>query len=113
MSRKASGFRAWLIQRVSAIYLAVYFIYLVIHFSISPPSEYTQWRLWLADPMVSISMAIFFVALLMHAWIGVRDVVIDYLHSLLLRLTVLTGIAILLVGCGFLVLRTWVLVAWG
>jgi len=111
MNRKASGFRAWLIQRVSAIYLAVYFIYLFIYFSISPPTDYAQWRIWLADPMVSISMAIFFAALLMHAWIGVRDVIIDYVHPLSLRLTVLTGIAILLIGCGFLVLRTLVLVA--
>jgi len=111
MSRKVSGFRAWLIQRISAIYLAVYFIYLLVHFFISPPVEYVQWRSWLADPFIGISMALFFLALFMHAWIGVRDVVIDYVHPLILRLTVLTVIAILLVGCGFLVLRTLVLVA--
>jgi succinate dehydrogenase / fumarate reductase membrane anchor subunit len=111
MSRKASGFRAWLIQRISAIYLAVYFIYLFIHFSMSPPTEYAQWRAWLADPFISISMMLFFLALLMHAWIGVRDVVIDYVHRLPLRLTVLTAIAILLVGCGFMVMRTLILVA--
>ena len=111
MSRKVSGFRAWLIQRISAIYLAVYFIYLFIHFYQSPPVEYAQWRSWLADPIISISMALFFLALLMHAWIGVRDVVLDYVHPLILRLTVLTVIVILLIGCGFLVLRTLVLVA--
>ena len=35
-------------------------------------------------------MALFFLALLLHAWIGVRDVVIDYVHNFSARLTVLT-----------------------
>jgi len=111
MSRKASGFRAWLVQRVSAIYLAIYFSYLFFYFSLYPPAAYAQWRSWLADPLVGITMALFFLALLMHAWIGVRDVVIDYVHSLAIRLTVLIAIALLLTGCGFWVLRTLVLVA--
>jgi len=111
MSRKASGFRAWLIQRISAIYLAIYFVYLFAHFAISSPADYEQWRMWLADPVISISLALFFLSLLMHAWIGARDVVIDYVHPLSIRLTALTAIAILLVGCGFLVLRTLILVA--
>lgn len=111
MSRKASGFRAWLVQRVSGLYLAVYFIYLFFHFTLSPPATYTAWRTWLADPVVSVGMALFFLALLLHAWVGVRDVVIDYVHALPLRLTVLSLVALLLVGCGFWLLRTLVVVA--
>jgi len=110
LSRKASGFRAWLIQRVSAIYLALYCIYLLFHFALYPPDAYAQWQTWLADPLVGVTMALFFLALLMHAWIGVRDVVIDYVHPLALRVTVLTVIALLLTGCGFWVFRTLVLV---
>lgn len=111
MSRKVSGFRAWVLQRLSAIYLAAYFSYLLLHFSLSPPADHMQWRAWLADPLISVGMALFFLALLMHAWIGLRDVVIDYVHPLAARLTVLSGIALLLTGCGFWVLRTLVLVA--
>jgi succinate dehydrogenase / fumarate reductase membrane anchor subunit len=111
VSRKLSGFRAWVVQRISAIYLACYFVYLFIHFAVSPPADHIQWQSWLADPFTSIGMALFFLALLMHAWIGVRDVVIDYVHPLPARLSVLSGIALLLAGCGFWVLRTLVLVA--
>jgi succinate dehydrogenase / fumarate reductase membrane anchor subunit len=111
MSRKASGFRAWLIQRISAIYLAVYFIYLFFHFAFAAPGSHEQWQAWLAAPVVSVTLALFFLALLLHAWIGVRDVVIDYVHPLAIRLTVLTGVALLLIGCGFWVLRSLVVVA--
>ena len=111
MSRKAAGFRAWLVQRVSAIYLAIYFIYLLYHFSFQAPSDYQQWHAWLDNPVVGISLALFFLSLLMHAWIGIRDVVIDYVHPLMIRLTVLTLVAALLIGCGFWVLRTLIVVA--
>jgi len=111
VSRKASGFRAWLLQRVSAVYLALYLLYLVFHFSLNAPADYTAWHAWLAKPLTGIFMALFFLSLLMHAWIGVRDIVIDYVHPLAVRLLVLTGVALLLTGCGFWVLRTLVLVA--
>lgn len=111
MSRKASGFKAWLAQRISAIYLGLYFFYLLFHFSLNAPVDYVQWRAWLADPLGGVLMALFFLALLLHTWIGVRDVIIDYVHPLAIRLLALTGVALLLIGCGFLVLRTLVLVA--
>jgi len=111
MSRKASGFRAWLLQRVSAIYLALYLLYLAYHFSINPPADYASWYAWLAQPVTSIFMALFFLSLLLHAWIGVRDIIIDYVHPLAARLLALTAVALLLVGCGFWVLRILVLVA--
>ena len=111
MSRKASGFRAWVVQRVSAIYLALGFIYLAGYFLLSPPADYAAWQQWLASPLVSVGLALFFIALLLHAWIGVRDVVIDYVHPLGIRLTVLTLVALLLMGCGFWLLRSLIVVA--
>lgn len=111
MTRKVSGFQAWVVQRLSAIYLAVYIIYLVGHFSLSPPASYAAWKAWLASPVVSVSLALFFVSLLLHAWIGIRDVVIDYIHLLALRLIVLSGVAMTLMASGFWILRSLIVVA--
>ncbi len=111
MSRKLSGFKAWVVQRVSAIYMGIYLVYVLQHFILVPPVTYQDLTMWLASPVVIISMALFFLLLLLHAWIGVRDVVIDYVHHLGLRLAVLALIAVLLVGCGFSVLRSLILVA--
>ena len=106
MSRKLSGFRAWLIQRVSAVYLAAYTVYLLGFFTASPPQNYAAFVSWLAQPLVSVSMALCFLALLVHAWIGIRDVVIDYIHPLAARLLVLILVALLLISCGFWFLQT-------
>ena len=111
MSRKVSGFRAWVIQRATAIYLAIYFIYLLLHFAIEPPVNYEAWRSWLDDPYVSIGAAIFFLSLLLHAWIGVRDVVIDYVHPLGIRLAVLSLVALVLLASGFWLFRSLIVVA--
>ena len=105
MSRKASGFRAWVIQRMSAMYLALGFIYLLVHFVVAPPADYAAWKAWLSGPLVNIGLS-----LLIHAWIGVRDVVIDYVHPFAIRLSVLTLVAVLLLGCGFWLLRSLVVV---
>jgi len=43
--------------------------------------------------------------LLIHGWVGLRDVTLDYIHHLGLRLMVLTLTAVLLIGCGFWAVR--------
>lgn len=110
MSRKVSGFRAWVVQRLSAIYLGIYVIYLLGYFIVSPPASHGDMVQWLSLPSVNITMALFFLSLLLHAWIGLRDVVIDYVHPLGMRMTVLTLIAALLIICGLSVLRSLILV---
>ena len=47
----------------------------------------------LATPMGAALIALLAAAVLLHAWVGVRDVVLDYLHPLGLRLAVLVATA--------------------
>lgn len=100
MSRKASGLKAWVIQRVTAVYLALFVLYALFHFIGTPPADFDAWRQWLAEPLVSIAVLMFFLALLLHAWVGMRDVMIDYLPWLPLRVTLLSVLAIGLIGGG-------------
>ncbi|HHH40062.1 MAG TPA: succinate dehydrogenase, hydrophobic membrane anchor protein [Sedimenticola sp.] len=106
MSRQATGLRAWVLQRISAVYLGLYFIYLITRFLLAPPHAYQEWRQWFADPFLAVGMLLFFAALLIHAWVGVRDVVIDYVHPILLRVTLLTLTGLGLIGAGLWVMRT-------
>ena len=57
-------------------------------------------RAWLGGPVVSVAMLLFIVSVLMHAWIGVRDVLIDYVHPIAIRATLLGVIALSLVALG-------------
>lgn len=100
MSRKASGLKAWAIQRLTAVYLALFFLYLVLKLMFGAPADYAAWRSWLADPVVSIATLVFFAALLLHAWIGVRDILIDYVWHTAARVGLLALVALVLVGSG-------------
>ena len=111
MSGTTDGLRAWLLQRVTAVYLAGFFIYLLLHFTLNPSPDYAAWRTWLSQPPVAIAFAGFVLALLVHAWVGLRDVVLNYLHHLGLRILTLTVIAFVLIACGFWAMRVLLLVS--
>ena len=105
MSCQAHGVRDWLLQRVTAVYLGCYSVYLMVHFILQPPQSYEQWHAWISQPLVAIDSAGFVLAILLHGWVGMRDIVFDYIHSVGLRLMVLSLIGLLLAGCGFWALR--------
>jgi succinate dehydrogenase / fumarate reductase membrane anchor subunit len=105
MSAPVTGLRAWLLQRISAVYLMGFSLYLLLHFLLNPPADHAAWLAWLNAPLVSTAWAMFFVALLLHAWVGIRDVIIDYVHSLAVRLLALSVLGGALIGTGFWLLR--------
>ena len=98
-----------MLQRISAVYLAGFFIYLLVYFIQHPGPDYAEWRGWLGHPLVGVSFAGFVLAILIHGWVGLRDVVLDYVHHLGIRLVMLTLIALVLAGCGFWTIRILIL----
>jgi succinate dehydrogenase / fumarate reductase membrane anchor subunit len=96
-----SGLRAWTIQRISAIYIALFT--LTVMFALvfkGMPAHHMAWRELLSTPLVNLAVMTFFLALLMHAWVGARDVIIDYVHPLAARFTALAVAAVFLIVCG-------------
>lgn len=77
MRRAVTGLRAWLVQRVSAVYMLFFIVFLLFHFLLDPPNSYLAWHDWVLSPGVGITASIFFAALLAHAWVGLRDVIMD------------------------------------
>jgi succinate dehydrogenase / fumarate reductase membrane anchor subunit len=71
-----------------------FIVYALAHFAVDPPHSHLQWRGWILSPSMSIVSFVFFVALLAHAWVGLRDVIMDYVNRPATRiflLAVLTG----------------------
>lgn len=101
MSRTASGLRAWVLQRVSAIYLALFFLYLIAQWMAAPPADYAAWRAWIGHPVMNVASLLFVAAVLLHAWVGLRDILIDYVHPTALRVGLLAGTGLGLLACGF------------
>lgn len=100
MSRQASGLKAWLVQRVTALYLAIFLAYLLGHFALNAPADHAALVAWVNRPLVAGGLLLFVPVLLAHAWVGIRDVLIDYVHPLGARVGLLTLFGFLFLASG-------------
>lgn len=105
MRRAVSGLRAWLVQRVSAVYMLLFLVFVLTHFLLELPRSYLAWHTWIANPVVSSAAFVFFAALLAHMWVGLRDVILDYVKPLAVRVGALALLALGLIGLGAWVIR--------
>lgn len=94
------GLRPWIIQRVSAVYITLYIFYFTLLIFIDNPVNAQAWSSWVATPFNNIALGLFLIAVLWHAWIGVRDIVLDYVPNVVSRLVVLTIVACVILGSG-------------
>ena len=111
MSRAAQGLRAWLLQRFTAIYLGIYLVSVLAYLGYRGALGYEQWRALLGQPLMAVSTTLFALAVLLHAWVGIRDVLIDYVHAVWLRLSLMGAFALVLMASLLWVLRSLSLVA--
>ncbi len=103
-----SGFYAWLLQRLSAVYMAVFIMAAVI-WSLISPLDYQSWQAAFYNFWVKLGVFLFGLSVLLHAWIGLRDVILDYIHPLGLKVLILSLLALFLLANGF-----WLLsILWG
>lgn len=93
------GLDMWLLQRASALYMAAFLVVFLFFLSSAAPLGYESWRGLFVPMPVKVGSLLFVAALLMHAWIGVREICIDYVHHLALRLALYLGFAALYLGC--------------
>jgi succinate dehydrogenase / fumarate reductase membrane anchor subunit len=101
---RAHGLKPWLAQRFSAVYMTAYLLFFLIRLSIQPPHGFSEWRGFMTSPLTSTSTLLLFAFLLIHAWVGMRDIAMDYLHSFKVRLTVLS-----LIAAGLIAMGAWLL----
>jgi len=102
-SWRAQGMRTWILQRLTALYLLGYLVVFTIYLTGLPDADFTDWRARFSEPMANIATLLFFYSLLFHAWVGVRDILIDYVHLSSLRLALWAVISLALI-----VMAIWV-----
>lgn len=109
MKKALSGLCAWIAQRFTAVYMLFFLVFALIHFAFNPQHSYENWREFVATPFVLIMTALFFVALLLHMWVGLRDVIMDYVKPLPLRVTVLATLILALSGLALKIMQIFLL----
>ena len=101
MRARFTGLKAWWVQRVGAVYMLLFVLFLLYSFALQPLHEFSWWHAWVARPGTSVAFLVFFAALLGHMWVGLRDVLLDYAKPAGLRLGLLAAVALGLLGLGF------------
>lgn len=107
MVRVASGFIAnnglqfWIIQRITALVLGAYTLFLVIFILTHQNLSYSTWNALLSNPWMRFASLITLFSLLSHAWIGIWTVTTDYIKPISLRLAI-QWIIIFLFFCCFM-----------
>lgn len=79
-----NGLHDWVIQRFSAIVLAIYTLVLLGWFSVNPDFSYGAWRDLFDATWMKIATLAAIVSLCAHAWIGMWTIATDYLTPLAL-----------------------------
>lgn len=77
-----SGLYDWLMQRVSAVVLLAYFLY--IGFVLLSGIDYVAWKALFSQTWMRIFSLLALVSLGLHAWVGLWAVVTDYLTERLM-----------------------------
>ncbi|HZV98023.1 MAG TPA: succinate dehydrogenase, hydrophobic membrane anchor protein [Methylophilaceae bacterium] len=80
------GLRDWLLQRATAVIMASYCLVLIALILLLQPSHYEAWKSLMAPQWLRFMTLLFLLSLYMHAWLGVKNVLIDYIKPKWLRL---------------------------
>jgi succinate dehydrogenase / fumarate reductase membrane anchor subunit len=80
------GLTSWLAQRITAVIMALYSVILLVVFMRGAPLNYGVWKDLFAQGWMRVATLLFTVSLAWHAWVGVRDIIMDYVKHDGLRL---------------------------
>jgi succinate dehydrogenase / fumarate reductase membrane anchor subunit len=89
------GLRDWLAQRVTAVIMAVYTAMMVVVFVSNAPLTFELWKNLFERGWMRVATLLFAVSLAWHAWVGMRDILMDYVKPTGLRLFMEIGTLVL------------------
>ena len=81
------GFKGWLLQRVSAFLILTYILYAVAMLSYIQPSSHSDWVGFFNSTVTKYLTLLAFLATFYHAWVGSKDIIMDYVKPTLIKLS--------------------------
>ena len=103
------GWRDWLSQRVTAVVMALYTLLILGIVIWNGGIDYAVWKSLFASHAFKLATFLFMIALAFHAWVGVRNIAMDYVKPIGMRLALQT-----IVICVLIAYMGWTIeVLWG
>ena len=102
------GLRDWLAQRVTAIVLAIYTLLFLSALIAAPTIDFSSWRRLFAPQWMKLATLLCLLSLYFHAWVGMRNIFMDYIKHGGVRLALYAlVIAALIAYAGWSVQILW------
>lgn len=92
------GLRGWLFQRMTAVVMLAYIVLFAIVVAASPALDHATWRALFTPQWMKLATLLFLLSVYLHAWIGVRDIVMDYVKPVWVKMTLYTSFVCALVA---------------
>ena len=101
------GLSDWAMQRVSAVFMAIYFISLIGYVVLTPDFSYAEWHTLFTREWMKVASILVLLGMLVHAWVGMWTIFTDYVKCSVLRAGLHVVVLLSLAACffwGFLIL---------
>lgn len=92
------GLRGWIAQRATAVYMVLYTVLFAVKVVLLPTLDHENWAGMFAGGFMAFATFLFFLALFYHAWVGMRDIFMDYVKPAGLRLLLHVAVIFALIG---------------
>ncbi len=93
------GLRDWLAQRITAVLMALFTVALLVQVLMPGALGYDRWAAIFSQQWMKVLSFVTILALAYHAWVGVRDIWMDYVKPVGVRLALQVFSIVWLLGC--------------
>jgi succinate dehydrogenase / fumarate reductase membrane anchor subunit len=93
------GLRDWLAQRITAVLMALFTVVLLVQVLTATTLDYYSWAGIFAQQWMKTLTFVVIISLAYHVWVGVRDIWMDYVKPVAVRLSLQVFTLVWLVGC--------------
>lgn len=93
------GLRDWLAQRITAVLMALFTVVLLAQVIFGEPVSYYKWAAIFSQQWMKVLTFVVILSILYHVWVGMRDIWMDYVQPVGIRLSLQVFTLVWLVGC--------------
>lgn len=93
------GMRDWLVQRITAALMALFTVALLAQLLFGGPLGYDRWAAIFSAQWMKVLTFVLIVSLAWHAWVGMRDIWMDYVKPVGVRLALHVFTLVWLLAC--------------
>ncbi len=109
LGQSHAGLRDWIIQRITAVVMAIYSVGLFGFVLCHPGLSFLDWHELFAQSWMKVATLLFVISLLFHAWVGMWTILTDYIKPFVIRFILYAIILLALIAFFF----DAMLILWG